>query len=647
MFGLGVGIYFALPVEPPAWALPAGAAACALCLALAWIGRGGLGPLALLLAAAIAGAVVAQAQTRLAAGPVLGWRYHGPVEGRIVAVDRSASGAVRLTLDQVRLDRLPPDRIPRRVRISLYAEQPSTAPVPGTRVVTTAFLSPPAGPSEPGGFDFQRHAWFLKIGAVGYTRVPILRAVPPEPGMALGIQRLRQSLSDGLRARMPGQVGAVAVAITTGDRSGLSPEVTESLRASNLAHLLAISGLHMGLLVGFVFWTVRGGLALFPGVALTRPTRIWAALVALPFAAAYLLISGGSVATQRAFVMAAVMLGAICLGRRAVSLRSVAIAALIVLILYPSSLTGPGFQMSFAATGALVVVFGTLARNRSAWLRGWRGAVVSLVVSSAVAGLATAPFAALHFNRIGQFGLLANLLTVPLMGTLVMPLLLLGLLLWPLGLEGPAFALAGAGISWILLVSDWIANLPGAVRGVAAPPEGVLGLLGLGFALTACLVGRWRSVGLAVCLAGFLVWGGADRPVLLISDDGRLVGRLGPDGRHLSRERGVSFVADSWLENDGDMVDQGTAALRSPAQLGPSVIAVRRKADAEAALLACREGWIVLPMRIEDVSTVCRRLDPDSLATTGAIAVHLDGEGGWTERHAREVQGDRPWRPDR
>jgi competence protein ComEC len=642
-FGTGVGIYFALPSEPSA---PVVSGLLVLTILLAWLGwlsRGGVGPLLTLLAALVCGILAAQGRTTMVAGPVIDFRYHGPVEGRVVKIDRSASGAVRVTLDRVRLDRVGPDRTPRRVRLSLHGEGGLTRPQPGTRVMTTAFLSRPAGPTEPDGFDFQRHAWFLKLGAIGYTRVPLLTAAPSEGGLAVFIAGLREDLGVALRDRMPGQVGAVAVAITTGDRSGLSEEVVESLRASNLAHLLAISGLHMGLLVGFVFWAVRGGLALWPRVALTAPIRVYAALAAFPFALAYLGISGGSVATQRAFVMAAVMLGAIVVGRRAMSMRSVAIAALLILVWRPESLTGPGFQMSFAATGALVVVFRACARQRSPWLRGWRGAVLSLLISSIVAGAATGPFAAAHFNRVGQFGVLANMLAVPVMGFAVMPVLLVALLLWPLGLEAGPLWVAGRGIEWIIGVSDFVAGLPGSVGTVAAPPWTVVPLLGLGYAVAGCLTGRRRLAGGVVVAAAMGLWAAGDRPDILISADGRLVGRMTEAGRHLSRGRGAGFVAESWLENDGDAALQADAAARPASGSAPVIIPVRRARDADDAFAECRGGWVVAPMEIGPPPPGCRLLGPEALEATGAIAVRIGPNGTLWERHAVARQGRRPW----
>ncbi len=646
----GVGTYFALPSEPGASTAAALASVALALAALAWRARAGAGFLAAMLAVAIVGILIAQARTLVMAGPALDWRYYGAIEGRIVEIDRSASDAPRLTLDRVRLDRTAPADVPRRVRVSLHDET-GIAPSPGLRVMTTGHLSPPAGPTEPGGFDFQRHAFFEGLGAIGYSRVPLMRSAPAEGGFALAVARARAVVGDALRARMDGQTGQVAAAITTGDRSGLSPEVTEALRASNLAHLLAISGLHMGLLVGFVFWAVRGGLALIPSVALRHPTRIWAALAAFPFALAYLFLSGGSVATQRAFVMAAVMLGAIVLGRRALSIRSVALAAIVILLWRPESLTGPGFQMSFAATAALVLAFGAIARSRHGrWTRGWIGGGTGLLLSSVVAGAATAPFAALHFNRIGQYGVLANMLAVPVMGIAVMPLLLIGLLMMPFGLDAPFLAVAGWGIDWIVGVAFHVAALPGSVSAIHAPGWQVLPLLGLGMGVIGAARGWWsRGAGATLLAVAGGLWFASTRPDVLISDDGRLVGIATPEGRWLSRDRGASFVAESWLENDGDMAGQEDAAARprpDADELGLVLHLARTPGEVPAATAACAAdtGWLIVPEEPETVPEGCRVIGPDMLRRTGALALDVGVDGDVTLTAARDVQGDRPWR---
>jgi len=233
------------------------------------------------------GLVIAALRAQALAGPVLEYRFYGPVEGRIVAIDRSASDAVRLTLDRVILGDMPFADTPERVRLSLHGQQGFIAPEPGMVVITTAHLSPPAGPVEPGGYDFRRAAWFDQLGAVGYTRVPVLMLWPPEGGAKLWLTRLRTRFAAAIIANMPKSAGAFAAAIITGDRSAIPAEATEALRRSNLAHLLAISGLHMGLRTGGVFVMLQRlvlAAALISGRRLGGPDRQrkGAALAAVP-----------------------------------------------------------------------------------------------------------------------------------------------------------------------------------------------------------------------------------------------------------------------------------------------------------------------------------------------------------------------------
>ncbi|MBC7141686.1 MAG: ComEC/Rec2 family competence protein, partial [Rhodobacteraceae bacterium] len=443
---VGIGLYFALRVEPGAGSLAAaGLVAVAATLAalrgpdLARVPATGLALVA-------GGLLLAAARTHLVSAPVLTFRYYGPVEGRIVDIDRSFSDQLRLTLDRVVLEDVAPDRTPARVRVALHGDQGFTDPQPGLTVILSGHLSPPEGPVEPGGFDFQRLAWFSRLGGVGYTRSPVLAIAPPEGGLPLMAFRMRRAISTAMQARMEGQPGAFAAALMTGDRSGVTQATNDALRGSNLSHLISISGLHMGLLTGFVFASCRYGLALFAPLALRLDTRKLAAFLALLAATFYLILAGPNVATRRAFVMAAVMLVAVLADRRAISLRSVAIAALIVLILEPESLVEPGFQMSFGATVALIVAFKpwTKAQHRApAVLR----PVAMLLLSSMAAGFATAPIAAAHFNRIAEYGLLANFLAVPLMGIVVMPAGVVAALLSGIGLAGPAL--------WVMEKGTW------------------------------------------------------------------------------------------------------------------------------------------------------------------------------------------------
>ncbi|RMH46554.1 MAG: ComEC family competence protein, partial [Alphaproteobacteria bacterium] len=563
--GAGVGLWLQLPFEPGV--ASHGAAAAAVLVGAAMFRRaGGVGTRAVAAAVALvaAGFLLAGVRAHVVAAPVLGHRYHGAVEGRIVAIDRSWSDRVRLTLDEVRLDGIAPERTPARVRIALHGAGHSVLPVPGMRVKTTAYLAPPSPPVEPGGFDFRRDAWFRGIGAVGYTRVPVLRAAG---GRNLPVSRLRHAIAQEIRAALPGATGGLAAAVAVGDRAGIERSVADRLRAANLSHLLAISGLHMGLLVGLAFGVVRFVLALVPSISLRLDTRRVAAGVALVIAAAYLVLSGANVATERAFIMAAIALIAIMLGRRALTLTAVAVAATAILALWPESLTSPGFQMSFAATVGLVACFEALRDRLLAVPRLLRPAV-TLAVASVAAGLATAPIAAAHFNQIPRFGLLANLAAVPAMGTLVMPGAFLAAVLAPLGGEDVGLWLMGLGIRWILWVAEFVAALPRPTVPVPMPPPQVLPLVAVGGLILVLWQGRARVAGAVLLAIALGLWVRVERPPVLISADGRLAGVLGAEGRVISARRGNGFAAEGWLRHDGDGAGQAEAAARPGAVPG-------------------------------------------------------------------------------
>lgn len=640
---LGIGSYFSLGAEPgfSDYAVVLGLAL--LAIVLARLLRHGIGPIFAAVALVAVGFMLAGWRAHIVGGPLVDFRYYGAIEGRVVAIDRSASDRIRLTLDHVRLERMAPEDTPRRVRVALHGQEGLPLPLPGSHAMVTGHLSAPPSPAEPHGFDFQRHAWFQGLGAVGYSRNPAVTFAPPEEGLALILFRTRMAMSAAIQEAIPGPAGAVAAAVTTGDRSAMDEDVVVSLRRSNLAHLLAISGLHMGLLTGFVFSLVRLGLVLHPVSALTWPTRKIAAAVALLAGAAYLALSGGAVATERAFIMAAVVFGAVILGRRALTLRAVAVAALIVLALQPEALLGPGFQMSFAATTALVVTFRWLSARDMFGLPRWLHPPAALIISSAVAGAATAPFAAAHFNIVSHYGLIANLLSVPVMGAVVMPAAVLAAILAPFGFSGPALWMMEKGLDWILLVAREVSTLDGAVGRVPAPGSDVLPLLSLGALFVILWHGRARWAGLAPMALAAGLWISSDRPVLLISPTGGLMGLMAEDGRALSKERGDGFVARSWLENDADGADQRQAFARGPGRRmalgGHEFLHLTGKSAREAVCV----GAAILVLNDEPERALpCQVITPSDLRETGALAYFLE-EAALRKISAREVVGRRLW----
>ena len=651
--GVGVGTYFGLGTEPDALVMVTLGLIGLTALVFSRMVPTGYVPLLVAVALVVVGIGVAKYRVTVVHAPILSFRYYGPLEGRVINIDRSASDAVRLTLDRVVLARMAPDRTPSRVRISLHGDQQLQVFTPGDVLILTGHLSPPAGPAEPGGFDFQRHAWFLQLGAVGYTRTPVLRLSTPEtPELGTRVFALRMAISRAVQEAIPGEPGAFAAAIMTGDRSGIGQGTLTNLRSANLAHLLAISGLHMGLLTGFIFAFVRYGLAVIPGAALLWPTKKIAAVCALLVGAFYLALSGGSVSTERAYIMVAVMFVAVLLGRRALTMRAVAMAAIIVLLWQPEALIGPGFQMSFAATTALVAVFGALRRFDLSRLPRWSRPILSVVLSSLVAGLATAPFAAAHFNQIAHYGLIANVLSVPLMGVLVMPAAVLAVCLAPFGLWGVGLWLMDIGLRWILFVAATVSAREGALGHVWAPDWYVLPVLSLGLLWLVLVCGRARLAGIGIAACAFVLWQQTGRPDLLVADSGSLIGLQSSEGRVLSRATGSGFVAGIWLENDGWPVPQAQAAARdgleaqgriTEALLGDwRVLQVSGK-TALSGLAGCIGADVLISNQIDEVGRPCAVYDLARLRNTGALAMDIASNGDLLITTAHEVSGRRPW----
>lgn len=555
--GVGILGYFALPDEPGWW--HGVSATLCLVLAIAVSRHRPVMPvvLACLLAAAL-GFTAAQGGTARFDAPMLDKRI-GPVwvEGRVASQSVLPQG-VRVVLADPVIDRLPVDRTPRQVRIRLSSgSEPLRT---GSRIGIRAILNPPSRPVLPGGFDFRRHAFFQGIGGIGFA---VGHASLLEGGegtdVGLWLESVRRGIADRIAVALAGDRAAIATALLTGDRGAIRPDSHDAIREAGLAHLLAISGLHLGLVAGLIFFTIRAVLALAPSLALNRPIKKWAAIAALAGAFAYMLVVGSTVPTQRAFAMVGLVLVAVLVDRVAISMRLAAWAAAIVLVISPYSLLGPSFQMSFAAVIALIAGYEAL-RDR---LAGWRSHAGPLrmallylsgvMLTTAIASTATAPFALFHFQQIASYGLLTNLVAVPLTALWIMPWGLAAYLLMPLGLEALALAPMGWGISALLAIAEAAAGWPHAVLRVAAPPGWALGLAALG-GLWLCLWhGTWRLWGIAGVTAGLigLVWPHPG-PDILISEDGQLMAVRATDGglalSSLSTDR---FIRDIWLRADG------------------------------------------------------------------------------------------------
>jgi len=657
---LGVYGYFALPVEP-AWSIGAGAVAGLTVLFLCLRSRPAARfPVLLSLMAAV-GFSAATVRTLVVDAPVIA-RKVGPVSltGRVLSVEPRQHGA-RVILDRLTIDRVARPDTPDRVRLTVRVGWALLRP--GQIINTRAILLPVRPPVSPGAMDFQRRAYFQRIGASGFVlTAPDVLETPALGWFGGIIEQVRDRVARRITAALPGKAGAVANALLTGHRGAISPETMEAIRTAGLAHLLAISGLHIGMVGGLAFFALWLGLELIPGVALRRPTRKIAAVGALIVALGYLLLTGATIPTQRAFMMLAIVMLGVLIGRVAISMRLVAVAASVILLLTPESLLTPSFQMSFAAVVALVAVYEAWSRARSRsgapprFNRPVRG-LIGIGATSLIAGAATAPFAVYHFQRLAMFGLAANLVVVPIVSFFVLPLGIIAILVMPLGLEQAPLWLMAQGIHLMLWVATNISALPGALALSPSPAAWGMALIVAGGLWFAIWQGRWRYAGTALILAGLSSTLFLTRPDILISPTGKLAATRTADGAlAVSSARRGRFITRVWLEGEAQRQRRFWRKDRLSRVRCDALGCVYRLKDGQGgkliafpsdpAALAEDCGKVFMIVAAFDARKRCRAtrwiIDRPVLNARGSHAVRIAGDRVIL-RTDRDVRGDRPW----
>jgi competence protein ComEC len=674
--GLGIALYFALPVEPDRRLAAVALLLLAAVAAGLWLPvAAALAPARPAMAALVAlvlGFNAAQWRTAEVATPMLD-RAIGPVSvaGRIIDVESRGTGW-RVTLDRVRIESgrlagLPAERIPKRLRVTL--RQSPTVPAVGAELTVRATLLPPPEPAAPGGYDFQRRAFFDGIGGTGFA-LGQPRFAPPEPASwdlwggdwTLYFAGLRRTITERFMAALPEPTGVMAAALLIGERGAIPESVMNAFRDSGLAHLIAISGMNVWLVAAILLVVMRTGFALVPALALRYPIKKWAAVIAFLGTGGYLLLCGATVPTQRSFLMTGVVLGAILIDRTAISMRLCAWAAAALLMLAPENLHNPSFQMSFGAVAALIAAYESARGRIAAWRAGggWGRTtaiyVASLVATSVVAILATSPYSAYHFNRIAVYGLAANMIAVPLTSAWVMPWGVLTLALMPFGLEKLGLVPMGWGIDLIIWTATTVAAWPGAVWPVPAIPDVGLALMTLG-GLWLCLwQRRWRWLGLVPIMLGALSPLAAPPPDVLVAGDGRAFAVRNGDGLlTVWTERGNRFTVDTWARRNGQMAplpwpaEPDPAAERSPScdrlgciyRAGGHVVAFAREPGA----LAEDCGLADIVVSTVPARRLCRGvpivIDRFDLWRHGAHAIWLGAQVRTVS--VRAERGERPW----
>lgn len=663
-FGCGIALYFTADREPAWWAAAAFAIAT---IAIAVVARRrpvGF-PLALGLAALAAGFCVITLHTMRIAHPVLPtatWtaQVAGYVETR---EEREKSDRIVVRVHSFDAARI--NEKPERVRVSV---RKGTAPAVGDYVAFKAHLSPPLSPLRPGGYDFARDMYFQQIGASGYMLGKIRTETPQAaPSLWLRyasfIDAMRDGMDNRIRAALPGDRGAIASALITGKRDAISAPVNDAMYISSLAHVLSISGYHMAVVAGIVFFFVRAALAMVPSLAVRRPIKKWAAGAALMAAAFYLLLSGAEVATQRSFIMVAIVLIGVMIDRAAITFRTLTVAAFCVLLIAPQAVVHPSFQMSFAATLALVAVyqyglpggpFWRADRDTQLGARAalWGGReVIALLLASLVAGLATTPYAAFHFHRVAPYGVIANLLAMPVVSAMVMPMGILGVLALPFGFDAFFWRLMGVGLDWMIGVALWVTSLPGSVGHMAAFGVGPLLLVTLGILLMCLLRSPLRWSGAVVAIAASLWALNAPRPDVLVAADGQAAAIRGPHGRLTLLNSGRdSFAVKEWLAADGDARKPTDASLKDGVRCD-AIGCTARLADgrlvafaltAEAFVEDCARAVAVVSPQQAPGACGALLIDRPTWRAQGATALFWNGES--FEREVARPSGiDRPW----
>lgn len=575
--GIGIGVYFAMPQVPVARWVPALFAVATLILAVASILNVSLSQdkdnsiitsfAALMLGAFALGWASSEWRVFHSQAPVLEKKTSAvTVIGHVAAIENMADGARRILLRDPSIGKMLAEDSPEYVRITVRGHDDGRDDLTmGDRVQMRAILFPPMRPLFPGGYDFSRTSWFKKLGGIGYalSRPEIIDA-STEEGWAVRLAAIRYRISTDIRRILPGDQGAISAALLVGDRRGISDTTMQMIRSSGLAHLLAISGLHMGIVSGLFFIFFRAGLALCPRLVLYYPTKKWAAGLALIAAFAYLLLVGQTVPTQRAFLMTSLVLLAVILDRRAISMRLVATAAVVILLIAPEALVGPSFQMSFAAVTALVAFYEGIRgswhaliheRQEGSWpyrlgqrMIWYIGAVL---LTTLVASSATFPFAVYHFQQYSAYGLLSNVIAIPLMAFWIMPWGVLSLLMLPfIDPILPLAAMAG-GIDIMIRLADFVSHLPGSVVVWTKMHIITFVLVTLGGLWMALWQGRWRWWGIVALVIAALLHRQAPLPKVLIAGEGNVAAILiddekGREPRLLVSSRRARRVIRDW-----------------------------------------------------------------------------------------------------
>ena len=534
-----------------------------------------------------------------------------------------------------------------KVRVNLPLAQDDPALREGAVVRLKARLMPPAPPMLPGGYDFARAAWFEGYAATGGVQGSA-EVVEPAKGEPL-LAPMQRRLSEHVRHQLGGSPGAIAAAFASGDRGSISEADEQAMRDAGLTHLLSISGLHVSAVIAGAYFLAITLLALWPWLTLRVRLPLVAAGIGALAGIAYTLLTGAEVPTVRSCVGAVLVLGALALGREPLSLRMLAVGAVFVLLLWPESLAGPSFELSFASVIAIISlhtaapVRAFLAPREEAWMTRLGRHTAMLLLTGFAIEIALMPIVLFHFHRAGFYGAFANVIAIPLVTFVSMPLIALGLALDLMGLGAPAWWLAGKSLELMLWIAHVAASQPGAVRLMPQMGWGTFALFVTGGLWLALWRGKARLWGLVPAVLATVLLVATPAPDLLIAGDGRNVAIAAEDGRLLLlRDSRSEFTRDNFKELAGVEAEPVPLAQWAGAQCNGDFCALtlrragrdwrllmsrsRYLVDAPALAQACAQADIVISDRWLPRTCVPKRLKADGrmLAKTGGLSIILD-----------------------
>ncbi|WEK05930.1 MAG: ComEC/Rec2 family competence protein [Candidatus Devosia phytovorans] len=644
----GLVAYASLPVEPETWAMGSVGVALLVGIGLLWqtsmlddfllIVFFWLGLCLLPLHGAFFG-------TEMLARPAFG-TYEARVD-EVLSANAEAQRVVISGLVPVADARAVPIA---RARLVVPGE---TALAPGDVIRASMRLAPVPGPILPGAYDGQFHSYFSGIGAYGNVTGDFELLRQGEFDLTRAMEGMRSAIGLRIDAVLDAHSAAIGRAMVMGDQSGIDDETRDVMAAAGLAHVYSISGLHLSIVAGGLYFLLRLGMASVPGIALRWPIKKIAALGGILAAAFYLLLAGGfnNVPALRSTIMLGLVFGAVLAGRRALTMRNVAIAALAIIVIDPASVFRASFQLSFAAVVALIGVY-EMPRKPFEGERSWGGrlwgTIWATALTSFIAGTATLLFSAYHFQQTAPLGVLGNVLVLPVVSLVIMPFAVLSVLAMPFGVEAPFVAVMGWGIDRMVdgavLVAGWSQGWTG--NPLLTHWALVIGLAAL--AWFAFVNNWWRLAGPVVALPLILLFGLDQRPDILVADTTQAVALRQADGHGLVSGKADSFAVEVWSDHYQEVFAEGFAGARCDslgciAQTERFSVAVIRNAAAFAEDCGLHD-LIIARVRAPRSCVGGQVVDADDLAAGGVHWLAWDEAAARFEIRTAIPNLSRPWR---